>query len=51
MCRVEAVGNAGLKLSKVTESDSGNYTLEVKVVKGPAFKILRRYVFLAVSGQ
>jgi hypothetical protein len=51
--RVEAVGNAGLRLSKVVVGDSGNYSVEVHVYTntGAAHVLLRRYVFLAVSGQ
>jgi hypothetical protein len=49
---VEKVGNAGLKLSQVIESDSSNYSVEVHVVTGAyRFETLRRYVFLAVRGQ
>jgi hypothetical protein len=51
--RVEAVGNAGLRLSKVVVGDSGNYSVEVHVFTntGVTHTLIRRYVFLAVSGQ
>jgi hypothetical protein len=50
--RVEVVGNAGVRLSKVVVGDNGNYSVEVHVFTNTGFHtLMRRYVFLAVSGQ
>ena len=50
--RVQAVGNAGITLSKVIVGDSGNYSIEVNLYDaGGSHVLLRRSVFLSVSSK
>jgi hypothetical protein len=49
--RVQMVGNAGLKLSKVTVADAGKYAIEVVIKGSPITTYLQRNMHLAVSGK